>query len=326
MLIRPELAALRVDDSPQRQSQQRLLAQVADWRTSGPGRQIEGELLQLAGGAPLVELPALAALFSADGHAAAQLVGKLSDWLLGELAVSPMGQVPLRHICDRTIATLVLARCHGASLALQAIDGAGLARRPKADSVSFVGTETWDHILAGAAEVEQIRIVQEVPGGVVLDRTPARLAAGQTSYQHGRQSAQILTRVAGVLVSLKLQRSDGSDDPSRQYALADGRLLHQAAGNARESRLELTTALLGRMGRCDAAPMLAAMAEEAGSPHLRWQALRECLGLDSATGFAALTLLARRADDPLAAPAGALRAQLLEAYPQLAGEHPCPAS
>ena len=71
--------------------------------------------------------------------------------------------------------------------------------------------------------------------------------------------------------------------------------------------------------------LLAAMAEEEGSAHLRWQALRECLGLDSAVGFAALTGLAQRNDDPLAVPAGALRAQLLETYPQLAGVAGCPA-
>jgi hypothetical protein len=102
-------------------------------------------------------------------------------------------------------------------------------------------------------------------------------------------------------------------------------LLHQAAGSPRDSRLELTAALLGRMGRSDAAPMLAAMAEERVSAHLRWQALRECLGLDSAAGFATLTLLAGRDDDPLAGPAAALRSQLLETYPQLAGISPCPA-
>lgn len=325
MLIRPELAALRVDDSPQRQSQQRLLAQAAEWRTSDPGRQVEAQLPQLAKGVPLDELPALAALFRPKEQAAARLVDGLVRWLLRELAASPLGQVPLRHICDRTIATVVLARCHGASLALQAIDGAGLARKPAPDSVSFAGTETWDHVLAGTADVERIGLVRQVPGGAVLERTPAKLAAGETTYQHGRHSAQIFVRVSGVLVTLKLQRGDGTDDPGRQFGLADGRLLHQSAGSVRESRLELTAALLGRMGRSDAAPLLAAMAEEAGSPHLRWQALRECLGVDSAAGFAALTALARRAGDPLAAPAGALRAQLLETYPQLAGDHPCPA-
>ena len=50
--------------------------------------------------------------------------------------------------------------------------------------------------------------------------------------------------------------------------------------------------------------------------HLRWID-RECLALDTAAGFRALATLARLADDPLACPAGALRAQLVEAHPQL---------
>ena len=103
-----------------------------------------------------------------------------------------------------------------------------------------------------------------------------------------------------------------------EYRLADGRLLHEAAGSPRDSRLELAAALLGRMGRDDAAPYLAAMAREAGSTSLRWHALRECLGLDTATGFEALCELAATQGDPLAAAAGALRAQLLEAHPNLA--------
>ena len=79
------------------------------------------------------------------------------------------------------------------------------------------------------------------------------------------------------------------------------------------------------MGRSDAAPLLAAMAEEQGGTGMRWQALRECLGLDSALGFAALRTIAQRSGDPLAVPAGALAAQLLEQYPELAGVDRCPA-
>ena len=112
---------------------------------------------------------------------------------------------------------------------------------------------------------------------------------------------------------------------TREFRLADGTLAHQAAGNPRESRFELAAALLGRMGRSDAAPLLAAMAEEHGGQSLRWQSLKECLGLDSGTGFAALSRIAAQAGDPLAAPAAALRAQLLERYPQLAEAVRCPA-
>lgn len=325
MLIRPELMALRADDSPQRRIQQRLVAQSDAWRQSGPGAAIEAQLLRFAGGARLEELPELMVLFTPGEPAAADLVGGVASWLLAELAVAPLGQVPLRHHCDQTLATLQLVRCHGASLAVQAIDGAGLAGKPPSASVSFAANETWDHVLAGSAEVEQVRIMAPRPGGVALERTTSTIGPGHIASRQGRQSAQLLIRVPGVLVTLKLQRSDGSGVPNREYALDDGRLLHQAAGSPRDSRLELTAALLGRMGRRDAAPLLAAMAEEAGSPHLRWQALRECLGLDTAIGFAVLTVVARRSTDPLAAHAGALRAQLLETYPQLAGVPPCPA-
>lgn len=325
MLIRPELTALRADDTPQRRIQQRLVAQSAAWRQSAAGAQLEAELLALASGAALDELPALAALFTPGEPDAADLVGGVADWLLGELAAAPLGQVPLRHQCDRALATLVLARCHGASLALQAIDGAGLALKPAAQSVTFAANEHWERVLAGSAMVDQVRITARRPGGVELERVSLRLAEGMIVHRQGREAAQIFIRVPGIVVLLKLQRFDGSAAPSCEYALEDGRLLHQAAGSPRDSRLELTAALLGRMGRADAAPLLAAMAEEEGSAHLRWQALRECLGLDSAVGFAALTGLAQRSDDPLAVPAGALRAQLLETYPQLAGVAGCPA-
>ena len=121
-----------------------------------------------------------------------------------------------------------------------------------------------------------------------------------------------------------MQRRPASGSVTREFNLADGSLAHQATGNARESRFELAAALLGRMGRCDAAPLLAAMAEEQGGNSLRWQALKESLGLDTAHGFAALNRIAERPHDPLAAPALALRAQLLKTYPQLAGAQPCP--
>ena len=112
---------------------------------------------------------------------------------------------------------------------------------------------------------------------------------------------------------------------TREYRLADGRLVHQAAGNPRDSRIELMMALLGRMDRADAAPLLAGIAQEQGSDALRWQALREALALDTLAGFQALTAIARSDDDALAPAAGTLRSQLVETYPQLAGVEPCPA-
>ncbi len=79
----------------------------------------------------------------------------------------------------------------------------------------------------------------------------------------------------------------------------------------------MMTALLGRMERADAAPVLAAISLRPGEDSLRWQALRECIVLDTAEGFGALLAIARNAEDRLAGDAGALRAQLVEAHPQL---------
>lgn len=317
--------ALRADDTPQRQIQQRLVDQAAVWRQSGAAAQLEAELPRLASGHALEELSALRALFTPGDPTAANLVREMTDWLLGELGSAPLGQVPLRHQCDRALATLVLARCHGANLALQAIDGAGLALKQAAQSVTFAANESWEHVLSGSAAVELVRTIGHRPGGMELERTDVTLCTGSIMHRRGRQVAQIFKRVPGVMVLLKLQRPDASHEPSREYALDDGRLLHQAAASPRDSRLELAVALLGRMGRTDAVPLLASMAEESGTPHLRWQALRESLALDSGAGFAALSAIARRSDDPLAAPAGALRAQLLEDYPQLAKVPVCPA-
>ena len=139
----------------------------------------------------------------------------------------------------------------------------------------------------------------------------------------GRE-ALLFDQVDGALLMLRLQRRHDLMQPKRAYALEGGALLHQASATPRESRHEVAVALLGKMGRIDAAPLLAEIArDETHGASLRWQALRECLGLDTKSGFWTLTAIARAGADPLAVPAGALRAQLLEAYPQLAEVELC---
>lgn len=325
MHIRPELAALRSDDTPQRHAQARLIAAVDGWRATPPVAAATAELERFGQGRALDELPLLSALFAADDPSAQQFTSALVNVLVAELGADPLGQVPMRHFSDGLLASLVLARRGSAVLALQAIDGAALARRPEPLSASFAATETWEHVLAGSATVERVRIAQVLPDRAVLQRDSLQLSAGTTGHRYCAEEAQVLRQVPGTMVVLKLQRTLDPGAPTREYRMSDGVLLHQAAGSPRESRLELTAALLGRMGRRDAAPLLAAMAEEQGGVGLRWQALRECLGLDTALGFAALRTVAQRGDDPLAAPAGALLAQLLEQYPELAGVARCPA-
>ena len=325
MLAHPAIAALRSDDAPQRRAQAALGAALEQWRSTPMVRTAEVELARWSYGADLEDLPLLSALF-AEGDAAARFVSALVGVILQELTRDPFGQSPLRHYIDDAVASVTVLR-HGTTvLTLQAIDGLALGRKVAPASVRFVPCETWEKVLAGSAAAERIALSGPRPGGVQLDRQPLAIDDGSVLHRRGQVEALLLHLVPTTLVTLRLQRRTACSDITREYALEDGALLHQAAGTPRDSRLELTAALLGRMGRRDAAPLLAAMAEERGNVSLRWQVLRECLALDTGKGFATLCRIARDDADPLAAHAGALRAQLIEAHPQLSGIAPCPVS
>lgn len=326
MLIRPELAALRGDDTAQRRAQSAMGAALDRWRALPVVRAIDDDLARWARGHDLDELPALSALVAPGGADAVRFAAGVVDAFLAELVRAPLGQSPLRHYQDDVMASVTGLRQGMAALTLLTIDGQRLQPGGADGSARFAPTETIDVVLAGTARADRV-LLRSIEGKRAdLAIEPVTLCAGDVSHRLGREeSLQFRTAPAGVTL-LRLQRRVEGDGITREYALDDGRLLHQAAATPRDSRLELAAALLGRMGRADAAPLLAAMAEESGSPALRWQVLRECLALDAGEGFAALCRIAANPTDPLAVTAGALRAQLIETYPQLAGLAPCPAN
>ncbi|HCF25543.1 MAG TPA: hypothetical protein DER67_08540 [Novosphingobium sp.] len=319
------MRALRSNDAPQRSAQAAVGEVLGAWRDSGQGLQVERELRLFSGGAAIEDLPFLSTLFCQNESAPIHFVEHLLLPLLGRLKADPLTQSPLRFSTDDIQTTLVIAKFRNTTLTLQSVSGAALDRKPYPNSASFSPTETYDRILAGTARVLKVAVEQQLPNGALLSCNESVIEQGQVRHRYGRSEAQLLRSVQGSLVTLKLQRPTADHDVTREYALDGGRLLRQAAGTPHDSRLELAAALLGRMARLDAAPLLSVMAEEEGNPSLRWQALRECLGLDTARGFRTLCSLASRADDPLAVPAGALRAQLLETYPELSGVSECPA-
>jgi len=273
----------------------------------------------------MADRPALAALFDGGSDTGSSLADEIASLVAKVLRENPLGHVPFRHFADDVIATLQLAKAGNVTLSLVAIDGEGLAKRAAASTVDFSPSEVWEHVLAGNARAVTIDRGETAPTHCALRQTEIALTPGTVVIRDARRRSLQLREVCGRLVSLRLQRRESGLEPTREYELASGRLVHQAAGNPRDSRLELMMALLGRMGRADAAPVMAEMSRDRISAALRWQALRECLALDTAAGFAALTQVAQSADDELAPAAGALRSQLIEAYPQLQELAPCPA-
>lgn len=287
-----------------------MVAACDGWRAAPEAVRVLAELERFGAGASLAACPALGAVFT-DGGSAPRLVAVLVRCFCGVMTREPFGHPPLRHGFERGASTLLLARAGRAQLVLH-------AREPGSwsfDGVGLSDAERHEAVLSGAAEG---RIVHRgVLSGPFGERPIALQEGTRLTLDLTREALQVL-QVERRLVSLRLHRHAAVPGPTCEYALADGALRHQSAGDIRTSRHEAMLALLGRMGRAEAAATMTTIAREPGDPSLRWQALRECLALEAAAGFAALCEIAGAADDPLAEPAESLRLQLLGAHPQLA--------
>lgn len=325
MEIRPELEMLRSNDAPQRSAQQALADIAHAWRLTGDGATVEAELVRFHRGERLERLPLLGALFAPQSDRVRAFLDGLLQPLLAQIGLEPLGQSPLRYSTSDAATGIVLARCATSALILHYTSGPGFSRQPAAQTAGFLPAETWERVLAGSAEATRVRLAGTASDRADLRLAAVRLQAGDVRHRHGRDEALVLRAVPTSLVQLRLQRRSDEAQPVRHYRLSDGQLVHQAAGTPRDSRLELSAALLGRMKRRDAAPVLSAMVKESGSDALRWQILRECLALDTATGFRALCSICDRAADPLNQHAATLRATLLARHPSLKDLMPCPA-
>lgn len=325
-----ELRAMLADPAALRRAQDRHTAAFAAWQAHPAAAPVLTDFAAYGAGAPLAALPALAGLFAQS--ASADFIGALLAHMLPALAAAPMGQVPLRHAAARGHAALLLAREGDAALNLVAFDGAVLARAPRAPTVAFAPGEEWDAVVAGTGTARLIRRISG-PSGTRLCCDDVELAPGTALGRDGEREALVVdVALPGGgrsgppqgLVMLRLQRRAPGTIPTREYDLASGELVHQADATPRESRHNVAIALLGAMRRTAAAPTLAEIALEVERGEaVRWNALRECLGLDTAAGFRTLCTIARAPHDPLAHVAGALRAQLVEQHPVLAEIDPC---
>ncbi len=298
-------------------AQARLNAAIDAWRCSDAAAPVLAGLGRWGRGEHFAASPALAGLL-ASGGAAQTLLGPLIAELGGALAAQPLSMVPLRHGGNGALTSVVLAREGTAALSLVVLDGARLPR--SADCVSFAPGEEYEVVLTGKAHA---RLARMTAGGITLH--DQQLTVGTAMRRDAACEALLFDRVDGTLLLLRAQRRPLHGAGRITHALDDARVLSRepAPGDA---RLETLVALLGRMKRADAAPAIAGLAlDPVHSDQVRWQALREALALDTRAGFVALSAVACDAGDPLAAPAGALRATLIESWPQLLELAPCPA-
>ncbi|USA38378.1 hypothetical protein [Pelagerythrobacter marinus] len=327
MRIDPAIAALRGDPAAGRPAQAAIERALAAWRREPAVAAACAELAAYGEGGALARYPALAALVEAR-EAANAFVDPLLARVAGVLRRHPLAQLPFRHQAGEGVALLQLARAGRATLSLIGYDPAATRLAPR--SVCFTDSHRHEICLAGRGRAQRVTLAAPTRGGAGLALADVALAPGTRMDFAGARATKIVRQVQRSVVLLRLTRVARVPGESREYRLSDGALLHRAAGTARESRRELALALLGRMARADALPLMLDAARS-GSDSARWQALRECLALDSGAGFSALARIARDPADPLAGPAAALRDDLLARHPVLAaaegegGGDRCPA-
>jgi hypothetical protein len=321
MRVNPQIAALRSNRAPQRQAQAAMKQAIDGWRAETDVAAIQSDFARFGEGATLEQCPTLEELFTA-GRRAEAAMASLTRHFCAAIMANPLGHPPFACGFDGRASTLLLSKSGRAQLVLQAREPGPMGW----PAASFSDTVRYDAVLAGRAQATIVRAhgpheqVDFTAEQIVLE------AGVRLGFDCSSETLQP-TFIERRLVTLRLLQNAAAPTPAREYCRRTGRLLHRASGTRANSRRELMAAALGRMERRDAAPVLADMARHEADASLRWQALRECLALDVTEGFGTLSAIASRAEDELAAPAGALRAYLIEIYPELLNleANQCPA-
>ena len=315
MFVRDELKALRGDDREARTHRVAMEEALEDCRREPRLAAVLEELLRYGEGGDFAHCPALVALFEHTGAARdllRPLIGRLTDLH----RAYPLAQLAFRHRSQAGAHVLQIAARGHATLSLVLQDQDAGAEHIIA---TFADADQREVVLTGKANACLFEIVAEERDRVILNSVRTELQSGARMKCTGPRQSRLIKPSHDSLLTLRLARTAGSPGPTRRVDVRSGRIVHRASGNAADSRAELAMLLLGRMGRDDALPVLATRTRT-GDAQLRWQALRQCLALDAATGLPLLERIAKDHADPLYQAARALLAQLQRERPSLLSE------
>lgn len=284
------------------------------WNERGEVAETMSELERYSAGADLPDLARLSQLFG-QHHTAAGLVAAWCNNFADALRHDPLGLIPFRHHYTRGFASLQLASKGGAALSLAMYEELPQETAPL--SVTFSDRHLCENVLAGQAHAVIHRLAGARGNHALIESESIALTPGSRLELDGLTGARHIGQVKGHLLVLQLTRAPRNPAPSREYRLATSELLMQSSGDKSDSQLELAMAVLEAMGRSDAAAPMAALGCSTKPEHLRWEAIRHALALDTEQGVDALAHLAASGSDPLAEQAGSLLDELQRRYPVL---------
>ncbi len=305
MLVHPAIMRLRSDGAPQ----PRVDAALVAWRNLPEVGALADALASYGAGEALTADGVLGRLV-ADRDGAMVLVAALIDPLAGALQAEPLAQPQFGFSAMPGLARIRLIERGRAGLSL-AVFACRTPARPA--SVLLEDGEAHELVLAGKGEAVFYRLA-----GKELVQSTFACEPGTRITRAGADDARQIIAVTRPLLVLQLTREASNPAPSRELALPSGRLLGTISASKEASQQMMALEVIGALGhRAGLGTMESLALDRRAGRDLRWEALRQVLGLDARAGMALLGALAERAEDSLGAPAGALRADLLAAQPEL---------
>lgn len=225
------------------------------------------------------------------------------DEALALLAADSFARPPLRPVGGGEGAGgLILVERGAVRLSLQ-YHPAGLA--PARAALFIPGRAAVRVLASGGAMLHRHHVAvgadEEAGGFTASSAAPCRsdppraLVEGELLLLDTARQALTLSAARSDVLLLELAVQPPSPLPVRSHDIATGRLLHVSASRRDSSFRQMALALLGAMGRRDAAPLFAA-ATEAEDFAARWSAMREFVALDPAAAHPHLAHMA--AADP----------------------------
>jgi hypothetical protein len=299
------IARLRSQTVPQPE----VDAAQAEWRAYPQTAAVMAALADYGAGAALDERSVLAGLL-ADHAAALAFVEEFIDPLMKALRAEPLAQPAFGFSAMPGMARIRLGESGRAALSL-----AVFARRAPVDaaSVLFEDGEAHEIVLAGAGQAARYR------RDAALTCETVTCAPGTRFLRARGHDARQITAVTQSLLVLQLTRAAVQPLPSREYALPEGRLIKAISACKRTSQQIVALGVLGTLAHRPALGAMERLAlDMAAERDLRWEALRQVLGIDARAGMALLGRLAACGGDVLSAPAAKLRRDLIGAQPDLA--------
>ncbi len=254
MFVRDELKALRGDDREARTHRVAMEEALEDCRREPRLAAVLEELLRYGEGADFAHCPALVALFEHTG-AARDLLRPLIGRLTALHRAYPLAHLAFRHRSQAGAHVLQIAARGHATLSLVLQDQDAGAEHVIA---TFADADQREVVLTGKASACLFEIVAEERDRVILNSVRTELQSGARMKCTGPRQSRLIQPSHDSLLTLRLARTAGSPRPTRRVDVRSGRIVHRASGNAADSRAELAMLLLGRMGRSDALPVLAA--------------------------------------------------------------------